>query len=63
MKNDFKKQMLNAGIVGGIAFFSAVNVAFPPTMAHIYTGAIAMALTFLLQMKKVTENEGLLMLV
>lgn len=50
----FERILLNAAIVGGIAFFSTLSVAYPPTMANLYAAIIGFALAVLTMLKTLT---------
>lgn len=47
---------LNALVVAGIALFSSLSVHFPPDLSNIYASLIAFALTFLVQLKPISEE-------
>ncbi len=53
----FERALLNAAIVGGITFFSTLNVSYPPTMANVYAATIGMVLAILTQLKSITTIE------
>jgi len=60
MKQEIKDiilmRIINAIAVAGITFFSTLSVTYPPTMANIYASLIAFALTFLVQLKALTNE-------
>lgn len=49
-------RVLNAIAVAGITFFSSLSVSYPPTLNNIYASLIAFALTFLVQIKAMTDD-------
>ncbi|MDE1863676.1 MAG: hypothetical protein KGI33_12310 [Thaumarchaeota archaeon] len=52
-----ERVLLNVCIIGGITFFSTLNVAYPPTIANIYAAFIGMIIAGLTQFSTLTVPE------
>jgi len=51
-------RMLNAFAVAGITFFSTLSISYPPTYANLYASLVAFGLTFLVQVRAITNDIG-----
>lgn len=49
-------RIVNAVAVAGITFLSTLSITYPPTMQNLYASMIAFSLTFLVQIKALTEE-------